>query len=103
MAEYDWCPWTMDHEAIEDTALPDYRTYTSMSMEGEAAAGRIAIWAAWLEQTLAYFCSALINGSTGVGGDDDGGNDDIAAYPDVEKTCILGLFTAVAGIEGADS
>lgn len=57
----------MDQEVIEDAALPDYRTYTSMSMEGEAAVGRIAIWAAWLEQTLAHFCSALINGSTGVG------------------------------------
>lgn len=57
----------MDPEAFEDTALPDYRTYTSMSMEGEAAVGRIAIWAAWLEQTLAHFCAALINGRAGVG------------------------------------
>ena len=57
----------MDQEAIEDAALPDYRAYTSMSMEGEADVGRIAIWAAWLEQTLAHFCSALINGRAGVG------------------------------------
>lgn len=57
----------MDPEATEDAALPDYRAYTSMSLEGEAAVGRIAIWAAWLEQTLAHFCSALINGRSGVG------------------------------------
>lgn len=57
----------MNQEAIEGAALPDYRTYTSMSMEGEAAVGRIAIWAAWLEQTLAHFCSALIDGGASVG------------------------------------
>lgn len=57
----------MDQEAIADAVLPDYRTYTSMSIEGEAAVGRIAIWAAWLEQTLAHFCSALIDGRVGVG------------------------------------
>ena len=38
-----------------------------MSLEGEAAVGRIAIWAAWLEQTLAHFCSALIGARNGVG------------------------------------
>jgi hypothetical protein len=38
-----------------------------MSMEGEAAVGRIAIWAAWLELTLAHFCSALIGARNGVG------------------------------------
>lgn len=57
----------MDQEAVEDIAFPNYRTHTSMSLEGEAAVGRIAIWAAWLEQALAHFCSALINGRTGVG------------------------------------
>lgn len=57
----------MGQEVFEDAALPDYRTYTSMSVEGEAAVGRIAIWAAVLEQTLAHFCSAIINGRTGVG------------------------------------
>lgn len=57
----------MDQYGIQDAVLPDYRTYTSMTVEGEAAVGRIAIWAAWLEQTLAHFCSALINARPGVG------------------------------------
>lgn len=48
--------------------LPDHRTYTAMSMEGEAAIGRIAIWAAWVEQHLVDLCAELINGDNlGVG------------------------------------
>ncbi|MCW2763698.1 MAG: hypothetical protein JWR85_3899 [Marmoricola sp.] len=42
--------------------LPDHRTYTAMTMEGEAAVGRIAIWAAWVEQHLVDLCAELING-----------------------------------------
>lgn len=40
---------------------PDHRTYTSMTTEGEAAVGRISIWAAWLEQHLVHLCVELIN------------------------------------------
>lgn len=46
---------------------PDHRTYTSLDSEGEAAVGRIAIWAAWLEQSLAELVSSLINGVNGSG------------------------------------
>lgn len=42
--------------------LPDHRSYTSITMEGEAAVGQIAIWAAWLEQNLVDLCAELING-----------------------------------------
>lgn len=48
--------------------LPDHRTYTAMTVEGEAAVGRIAIWAAWVEQHLVDLCAELINGDNlGVG------------------------------------
>ncbi|MFX1822188.1 hypothetical protein PV768_20645 [Pseudarthrobacter sp. CC4] len=57
----------MDPDTREEAALPYYRTHTSMSLEGEAAVGRIAIWAAWLEVTLADFCAVLIDARTGVG------------------------------------
>lgn len=46
---------------------PDHRTYTSLDSEGEAAVGRIAIWAAWLEQSLAQLASTLTNGVNGSG------------------------------------
>lgn len=42
---------------------PDHRRYTSMTTEGEAAVGRIAIWAAFVEQHLVDLCAGLINGS----------------------------------------
>lgn len=42
---------------------PDHRRYTSMTTEGEAAVGRIAIWAAYVEQHLVDRCAGLINGS----------------------------------------
>lgn len=46
---------------------PDHRTYTSLDPEGEAAVGRVAIWAAWLEQSLADLVSTLIDGVNGAG------------------------------------
>jgi hypothetical protein len=50
------------------TELPDHRKYTAMETEGEAAVGRIALWCAWLEQTLVDLCAELINGDNlGIG------------------------------------
>jgi hypothetical protein len=51
---------TMDE--TPPTLRPQHREYTSMTTEGEAAVGRIAIWAAWLEQHLVDLCAELING-----------------------------------------
>ena len=46
---------------------PDHRTYTSSDLEGEAAVGRLAIWAAWLELELAELVSILFGGVNGAG------------------------------------
>lgn len=40
-----------------------HRAYVGTTSEGEAAVGRIAIWAASVEQNLADLCAELINGS----------------------------------------
>ena len=50
----------MDTEP-EATEIQAHRTYTGMTSEGEAAVGRIAIWAARLEQNLVRLCVRLIN------------------------------------------
>lgn len=44
---------------------PKHRTYTSLEPEGEAAVGRVAIWAAWLETSLADLVSSLLDSMTG--------------------------------------
>lgn len=45
-----------------ETSLPEPEHHkTSMSTEGEAAIGRIALWCAWLEQNLLDLCASLIN------------------------------------------
>ena len=46
---------------------PDHRRYTSLDGEGEAAVGRIAIWAAFVEQGLVDLCASLINRNFEVG------------------------------------
>jgi hypothetical protein len=46
---------------------PDHRRYTSLDAEGEAAVGRIAIWAAFVEQSLVDLCASLINDNFEVG------------------------------------
>lgn len=46
---------------------PDHRRYTAMDAEGEAAVGRIAIWAAYVEQNLVDLCASLINSNFEVG------------------------------------
>lgn len=45
----------------EVTELQGHRTYTGMTSEGEAAVGRIAIWAARVEHNLVRLCVRLIN------------------------------------------
>lgn len=45
----------------EVTEIQGHRTYTGMTSEGEAAVGRIAIWAASVEQNLVHLCARLIN------------------------------------------
>ena len=50
----------MDTEP-EVTEIQGHRTYTGMTSEGEAAVGRIAIWAASVEQKLVRLCVRLIN------------------------------------------
>lgn len=52
----------------DTTDLPEYRTNTAMDAEGEAAVGRIALWCAWLEQSLVDLCAQLINAdNSGIG------------------------------------
>jgi hypothetical protein len=48
-------------EASTAPERPEHRTYTAMTQEGEAAVGRIAIWAAYVEQHLVDLCAELIN------------------------------------------
>lgn len=50
----------MDTEP-EVSEIQGHRTYTGMTSEGEAAVGRIAIWAARVEQNLVRLCVRLIN------------------------------------------
>ena len=50
----------MDTE-IDVTDDQGHRTYTGMTSEGEAAVGRIAIWAARVEHNLVLLCVRLIN------------------------------------------
>jgi hypothetical protein len=50
-------------EASATPERPKHRTYTAMTQEGEAAVGRIAIWAAYVEQHLVDLCAELINES----------------------------------------
>lgn len=45
----------------------EHRTHTSLTSEGEAAVGRVAIWAAWLENSLAELVSCLLDGMNGAG------------------------------------
>ncbi|WP_247046226.1 hypothetical protein [Arthrobacter rhizosphaerae] len=44
-----------------------HRAYVGTTSEGEAAVGRIAIWAASVEQNLADLCASLINSDSEVG------------------------------------
>lgn len=55
-------------EASPTPEQPDHRTYTAMTQEGEAAVGRVAIWAAYVEQHLVDLCAELINGNNAVVG-----------------------------------
>ena len=45
----------------EMTEVQGHRAYIGMTSEGEAAVGRIAIWAASVEQNLLRLCARLIN------------------------------------------
>lgn len=47
--------------------IEGHRAYVGTTSEGEAAVGRIAIWAASVEQNLADLCARLINSDTEVG------------------------------------
>lgn len=46
----------------------EHRTHTALEPDGEAAVGRVAIWAAWLEYALAELVSSLLNSVNGAGG-----------------------------------
>jgi hypothetical protein len=50
-----------------EPAIQEHRIYTAMTLEGEAAVGRIAIWAAFVEQNLVDLCASLINSDFEVG------------------------------------
>ncbi|MHA7218293.1 hypothetical protein ACX80L_05320 [Arthrobacter sp. MDT1-48-3] len=50
----------MDAEE-EATVVQGHRTWTGMPAEGEAAVGRIAIWAARVEENIVRLCAQLIN------------------------------------------
>lgn len=41
---------------------PDHVKYTSLSIEGQAAVGRIAIWAAWIESGVANLVMEMVAG-----------------------------------------
>lgn len=41
--------------------IPDHIAYTSLDIEGQAAVGRIALWAAWVEFSIAWLCNYLIS------------------------------------------
>ncbi|MGJ9403544.1 hypothetical protein [Arthrobacter sp. KK5.5] len=43
------------------TEMQGHRAYVGTTSEGEAAVGRIAIWAASVEQNLVHLCARLIN------------------------------------------
>ena len=43
------------------TEIQGHRAYVGTTSEGEAAVGRIAIWAASVEQNLVHLCARLIN------------------------------------------
>lgn len=45
----------------EEAEVPGHRVYVGATLEGQAAVGRIAIWAASVEQNLAKLCESLIN------------------------------------------
>lgn len=45
----------------DDTEVQGHRLWTGTTPEGEAAVGRIAIWAASVEDSLAELCVSLIN------------------------------------------
>ena len=43
------------------TEIQGHRAYVGTTSEGEAAVGRIAIWAASVEQNLVHLCARLTN------------------------------------------
>lgn len=43
------------------TEIQGHRAYTGVTTEGEAAVGRIAVWAARVEENLVDLCARLIN------------------------------------------
>ncbi|MHA7177955.1 hypothetical protein ACX80D_15020 [Arthrobacter sp. Sr24] len=45
----------------DDTEVQGHRLWVGMTSEGEAAVGRIALWAASVEENLADLCASLIN------------------------------------------
>ncbi len=45
----------------ESMEIQGHRAYVGTTPEGEAAIGRIAIWAASVEENLAHLCARLIN------------------------------------------
>lgn len=47
----------------EHTEVQGHRAYVGTTSEGEASIGRIAIWAATVEENLENLCVRLINGS----------------------------------------
>lgn len=50
-----------------EPAIQEHRIYTGMALDGEAAVGRIAIWAAFVEQNLVDLCASLINSDFEIG------------------------------------
>lgn len=46
---------------------PEHHLFSGMTMEGQAAVGRIAIWAARVEENLVAMCASLINSNVEIG------------------------------------
>jgi hypothetical protein len=49
------------------TPEPEHHLYSGMTVEGQAAVGRIAIWAARVEENLVDMCASLINSNVEIG------------------------------------
>lgn len=46
---------------------PEHHLFSGMTTEGQAAVGRIAIWAARVEENLVAMCASLINSNVEIG------------------------------------
>lgn len=68
--------------------MPDHQDLTAMPLENEAAVGRIALWAAWVENAIGIVCGALVNNEFPVVGNVVTANMRAAAMADLAKNLL---------------